>query len=126
MSTNVESLTPAVLDTDHRPWDCWPGEGGAAFHAFVHFRSLLSYERSLDRAYTDHLVRCKGKSLNSPRLLSRSPNWQRWRFRYSWPERAAAHDAAVAEVERQQQLVEIAAIQRRHTALALALQNVAV
>jgi hypothetical protein len=51
---------------------------------------------------------------------------RRMRFTYSWWERAVARDAVVAEAERQHQLVEIAAMQARLTALALALQNVAV
>jgi hypothetical protein len=110
-----------------KPWAKQPGESDRAFHAFTHFLSLLPHERSMDRAYTNHMKLCK-KHDGSPnaRLMQCSPNWQDWRFKYSWVERAAFHDADIFERERLRRVHEIEEMNKRHTQISVALQNLVV
>ena len=109
-----------------KPWQQMSNEGNQAFHAFTHYLSLLPHERSMDRAYTYHQRACKQNAAKGKKLLSCSSNWQDWRFRYSWVERAAAHDAEVAERERLRRLHEIDEMNKRHTNISVALQDLVV
>lgn len=108
-----------------KPWAKQPGEGDRAFHAFTHFLSLLPHERSMDLAYTNHQKLCK-HSTNPKHLLRCDPGWQDWRFRFSWLERAAQHDADMTERERLRRVHEIEEMNKRHTQISVALQNLVV
>ncbi len=113
------------MSTDERkPWQKQSGESSKAYHAFVHYRDLLAHERSMNRAYTDHQALCKSK--NPQKSLGASPEWVAWKFKHSWRERADAHDADVAERNRKMRLVEIDKMNARHTAVAVALQNIVI
>ena len=81
---------------------------------------LPSWERSLERAYRAHQVDCHHKDYGpSPKRLWCSPIWQSWRFKYSWPERAAAFDAEIAEQQRRDHRLAIAEMNRRQVKLAV-------
>jgi hypothetical protein len=112
-----------------KPWQQQSEESNKAFHAFTHFLSLLPHERSMDRAYTRHQRDCKqnpNTTGNQQKLLSCSSDWQDWRFRFSWLERAAQHDADVAERNRLLRVHDIEEMNKRHTSIAVALQNIVV
>lgn len=106
---------------DLRPWQQQADESTRAYHAFLHFVQLLPHERSLRVAYTNHQRLCR--SANPPHTLSISPEWAAWRFRHSWPERVQAHDQDLADRDRAQRAYAVEEMNRRHTQLALALQN---
>ena len=110
-------------ETGLKPWQRQPGEPRKAFHGFVHYRNMVAYERSLDRAYTGHLRDCRKSGVSPTTILSASPNWKIWKFKYNWEARADAHDAELAEKDRQRRVREIEAMNDRHAALALGLQN---
>lgn len=110
---------------DLKPWQKLPAESNSAFHGFTHFLNLLPWERSMDRAYTQHQKICK-HSTNPRQLLSCDPGWNDWRFKFSWLERAAAHDAEIAERDRLRRVHEIEQMNQRHTNIAVALQNLVV
>ena len=59
-------------------------------------------------------------------MLGCDPGWTGWRFKFSWPERAASHDAMLYERERLQRVHDIDLMNHRHTQISLALQNLLV
>ena len=78
------------------------GETDKAFHAFVHFRDLPPYERSLANAYREHHAECEPeRSENIP------SHWHNWRRDWNWISRVEAHDAAVAMERRERRLAEL-------------------
>jgi hypothetical protein len=105
-----------------KPWLPISGETGKAYHSFVHFLTLPPWERSLARAYTSHLINCK-KAPNDGKLAHAPACWTEWRFKYSWLERVAAHDAEAADHERQMKLVALEAMNQRHIESACDLQD---
>jgi hypothetical protein len=124
-----------ATEHDRKPWDRQPEESSRAFHAFTHFRDLPSWERSLDRAYNVHREHCKFNG-NGHRWATDETHpaiayvptracadWRIWRAKYNWDARTDVHDAELAEQDRQARLREITAMNARHTALAVALQN---
>ena len=122
----VTALVPTTLDTDRKPWQRLEGEPNRAFHSFTHFRDLAPWERSIHRAYTNHQLICKKKSIDPPRILTCSPDWRGYSFKWSWRERAGLHDSDVAERERERRLRDVEAMNVRHQGLAIALQNLAI
>ena len=109
---------------DLKPWQQQAGESSKAFHAFTHFLSLLPHERSMSAAYTAHLIHCKGQ--NHTKKVHCIPDWNEWRFRFSWPERAHAHDAEMFEHERSLRVHEIKEMNKRHVKMAIDLQSAVV
>jgi hypothetical protein len=110
---------------DLKPWQRMPEESAKAYHAFTHFLTLLPHERSMGLAYTTHQKQCR-QSTNPAKALHASPEWQAWRFRFSWKERVASHDAEMAEADRLRRVHEISEMNGRHTAISVALQNLVV
>lgn len=123
------------MNTDEiKPWHRQPGESRKAFHAFIHYRDLAANERSLNTAYSAHLINCQGghgkhpNAINTPELLpgqkrEATVNWKAWKVRFTWDARADAHDAIRDEAERLKKLAEIQAMNDRHAAISTAFQN---
>jgi hypothetical protein len=105
-----------------KPWQRTNGEPTKAFHAFTHFLALLPFERSMARAYTNHLIHCKGQ--DHTKLVHCIPGWNDWRFRFSWLERAAAHDADLFDRDRLRRIYEIDQMNARQTKAAMQMQEV--
>ena len=130
MSTDLVPAPVIPLNPELQPWQrqTHMGENARHFHCFTHYLyHTPNWERSVARAYTAHQRECRGQTLLDPRkVLRASPEWLALRFKYTWPERAALFDADVAERERQQRLADIAAMNQRHTALSIGLQNLVV
>jgi hypothetical protein len=105
-----------------KPWHRQPSESRKAYHAFVHYRDQLSWERTIDKAYTGHRSTCQ-KAVNPLLTLRASPEWRAWALRFNWTARADAHDAELQEIDRQRRAREIDQMNERHAVLAVALQN---
>ena len=92
---------------DHapHPWDRREDETDKAWGAFCLYRDLSPHERSLyavsEALYGDDEDEETGQepAKNRPRM---APSWVReWSSRFSWVERARAHDDHIAEQTRQ-------------------------
>jgi hypothetical protein len=101
------------------PWGRQPGESSQAFHAFSHYRDLVS-ERSQDKAYREHLRQCRGLQKGVKGVSGR---WQRWNHDYGWVSRVAAYDADLDRQQRQRREKELLEARDRHANLARLVQN---
>lgn len=76
------------------PWEQQEGETSRAHSAFLQYMNLPAATRSIDAAWrrsTNRQQTVDGK--RAP------PAWGKWSVKYSWPARAAAHDAYLAKRE---------------------------
>src|SRR5262245_29342 len=118
---------PQVLmaSDDLKPWHRWPDEPRKAYHCFLDYMRIVSFERSMDRAYAVHRTMCQSSKnpQAAPTYHGVPPNWKVWKLRFNWEGRADAHDAVLAEADRQKRVREIEAMNARQASLALAMQN---
>ena len=66
-------------------WDRLENEPERAYRAFETYRNLPSTERTLIKAYRQHV--------GNPEASKPSDTWSRWSREFAWRERAGAHDA---------------------------------
>src|SRR5215211_4706562 len=74
-------------------WERLENEPERAYRAFECFLSLPSGERTLLRAYRQHV--------GNPDAVKPSDTWSGWSSRFAWRERAAAYDDHIASVRRE-------------------------
>jgi hypothetical protein len=81
------------MDTETRElWDRLENESERGFRAFEVFLSLPSGERTLLKAYRQHV--------GNPDAVKPSDTWSRWSSDFAWRERAAAYDDHLASLRR--------------------------
>jgi hypothetical protein len=68
-------------------WDRLENESEGAYRAFESYRTLPSSERTLIKAYRQHV--------GNPGAAKPSDTWSRWSREFAWRERAAAYDAYI-------------------------------
>lgn len=100
-----------------KPWHRQPCDTKTSFHAFMHYRDLPSWTRSIDAAYREHREQClnadKGERQNNGRKASeggssRAPRgWQNWSSANDWVERVAQYDEFRAEERRRRREQEL-------------------
>jgi hypothetical protein len=73
-------------------WDRLENEPERAYRAFESFLSLPSGERTLLKAYRQHV--------GNPDPAKPSDTWSKWSSQFAWRERAAAYDDHIASVRR--------------------------
>src|SRR5215208_625539 len=73
-------------------WDRLENESERAYRAFECFLSLPSGERTLLRAYRQHV--------DNPDAAKPSDTWSGWANTFAWRERAAAYDDHLARLRR--------------------------
>ena len=105
-----------IDDLTRQPWERQLTETARNFHNFQHYLHLEIYRRSMRQAFTDHQVQCLKKE--AAKNLHAPPDWQALRFKFTWPERAEAHDRHLAERQRLQRIAALDAMNERHTLLA--------
>lgn len=98
------------MDAVRAPWERQKGETRVAFEAFIVYRD--SMERTLAKTGA-----ALGKSTN---LM------KRWSYRWNWVDRCMAWDIEVDRIRRESMLKEIEAMNQRHIAEAMALQQKAI
>src|SRR5215208_279534 len=84
----ISSETGTIQDMDIQKrelWDRLENEPERAFQAFESFLSLPGRERTLIKAYRQHV--------GNPEAANPSDTWSRWSSGFAWRERAAAFDA---------------------------------
>jgi choline dehydrogenase-like flavoprotein len=82
------------MDTEKRElWDRLENEPERAYRAFECFLGLPSGERTLLRAYRQHV--------GNPDAAKPSDTWSGWSSSFAWRERAAAYDDHLASVRRE-------------------------
>jgi hypothetical protein len=82
------------MDTEKRElWDRLTTESERAYRAFECFLNLPSGERTLLRAYRQHV--------GNPDAVKPSDTWSGWSSRFAWRERAAAYDDHIASLRRE-------------------------
>jgi hypothetical protein len=74
-------------------WERLENEPERAYRAFECFLSLPSGERTLLRAYRQHV--------GNPDAVKPSDTWSGWSSRFAWRERAAAYDDHIASMRRE-------------------------
>jgi len=74
-------------------WERLENEPERAYRAFECFLSLPSGERTLLRAYRQHV--------GNPDAVKPSDTWSGWSSRFAWRERAAAYDDHIASLRRE-------------------------
>jgi hypothetical protein len=68
-------------------WDRLENEPERAHRAFESYRTLPSSERTLIKAYRQHV--------GNPHAANPSDTWSRWSSEFAWRERAAAYDTHI-------------------------------
>ena len=99
------------------PWHRQPSDTSASFHAFMHYRDLPPWNRSIDAAYLEHQEKClksvqnggqKRVERGAKNQTSRAPSrWQTWSSENRWVARAEAYDNHQAEIRRQRRQREL-------------------
>src|SRR5215208_4819166 len=74
-------------------WDRLDNEPERAYRAFECFLALHSGERTLLRAYRQHVA--------NPDAVKPSDTWSRWSNQFAWRERAAAYDDHLTSLRRE-------------------------
>src|SRR5215208_5465444 len=104
-----ETGTITVMDIQKKElWERLENEPERAYRAFECFLSLPSGERTLLRAYKQHV--------GNPDAVKPSDTWSGWSNTFAWRERAAAYDDHLARLRREayeQAISEEAARQAR-------------
>src|SRR5215208_4115416 len=104
-----ETGTITVMDIQKKElWERLENEPERAYRAFEVFLSLPSGERTLLRAYRQHV--------GNPDAVKPSDTWSGWSNTFAWRERAAAYDDHLARLRRdthEQAISEEAARQAR-------------
>ena len=103
-----------------QPWDQAAGETSRNFHHFLHFLRLEPWRRSMRVAFTDHQVECLKKPPG--KNLTCAQDWWDLRCRFSWRERAEAHDRDVAARSRLAALHAAEQMNARHVEISVAMQ----
>lgn len=67
------------------------GESSKAYHAFCHYRDLPAYDRSVRKAWLEHLAECPDVK-QVARREGFPKGWERWCAKFSWVERARISD----------------------------------
>lgn len=121
------------MTDERRPWERQEGEPTRAYHAFVHYRDVAAFRRSLSRASTVHQVLCLKKTIDGcsdPKtipewtgLKEANKRWKDWKREWNWDGRAEAHDREVAEQQRLKQIAEIERMNERHANIASVIQS---
>ena len=75
-----------------------PAESTTAYHAFVHYRDLAPYNRSIDAAFFEHAKDCEPHRPVGKRAARR---WYSWSSQYEWTARAGVHDAELSSRRRE-------------------------
>jgi hypothetical protein len=107
---------------------CLPGEPVTAYRAYRIYRNL-GPRRTLAKAWRSHRrIRPRKKQRGRPRVKSSaerpiSGQWTAWSSTWSWPERAAAHDAQCDVQQRQAGLNEVQQLEDRRLTLELSAQD---
>src|SRR5215213_7071374 len=92
----ISSETGTIQDMDIQKKELWErleNEPERAYRAFECFLSLPSGERTLLRAYRQHV--------GNPDAVKPSDTWSGWSSRFAWRERAAAYDDHLARLRRE-------------------------
>jgi hypothetical protein len=76
---------PIMDNTRKELWDQLDGETERAFGAFQAYMSLPSRDRTVLRAYRQHV--------GNPGAVNVSDTWSRWSRQFAWSQRARARDA---------------------------------
>ena len=90
------------------PWRRQPGDTRASFHAFMHYRDLPAWSRSIDAAYHEHRREClqiddkqDDSKTEAEDTRRRAPmQWMLWSGKHNWVERSARYDEYRAEERR--------------------------
>lgn len=99
-------------------WDRQKSESHQAFHGFAHYRDM-GPERSRDKAFREHLVRCLGRK----ETIRQAPGrWTRWSVQWQWSARANAYDDDLDRRQRQEREKEILEARSKHANLARLVQ----
>jgi hypothetical protein len=115
--------------SDLAPWEQRHdlAESSVAYHAFCHYRDLDTRDRTLNRAYNNHMTQCRTGAgevtEGEPTWLRASGCWQDWKRDYRWDERVALKTAYEDRRERERQLQAIKDMNVRHAALGVKIQN---
>src|SRR5215211_139512 len=89
-----ETGTITVMDIQKKElWERLENEPERAYRAFECFLSLPSGERTLLRAYRQHV--------GNPDAVKPSDTWSGWSSQFAWRERAAAYDDHLASLRRE-------------------------
>jgi hypothetical protein len=92
----ISSETGTIQDMDIQKKELWErleNEPERAYRAFECFLSLPSGERTLLRAYRQHV--------GNPDAVKPSDTWSGWSNTFAWRERAAAYDDHLARLRRE-------------------------
>jgi hypothetical protein len=93
----ISSETGTIQDMNRENakqlWDRLENEPERAYRAFECFLSLPSGERTLLRAYRQHV--------GNPDAVKPSDTWSGWSNTFAWRERAAAYDDHLARLRRE-------------------------
>ena len=101
---NVSELVKQDDGEELAPWEKMPGERSEAFHAFTHYRDLPSWNRSVRKAYQQHMHDCRGVDSTG----KASPGtWNTWVRKFNWVERATKHDMDADKRQRNRNIFEL-------------------
>lgn len=111
-------MESATSESDERPpWHRQPEDTRSSFHAFMHYRDLPPWSRSIDAAYREHQEKCKGAEQKGRQKggkksaedePSRAPRrWQTWSSENNWVARVREYDTYRAEVRSQRRAAEL-------------------
>src|SRR5215216_4219648 len=86
---SLRSGTLSSMDIEKKKelWDRLDNEPERAYRAFESYRTLPSSERTLIKAYRQHV--------GNPDASKPSDTWSRWSREFAWRERASAYDAHI-------------------------------
>ena len=104
---------PKDEPVEAKPWEKQPKETSKAFHAFVHYRDLPPYSRSIAAANNDHILNCEhlcegDECTDHPTFTKRAPrHWKGWSTDKNWVARVAAHDSELAMIRREKRAVDL-------------------
>lgn len=107
----------ATLTSDLVAWERLPGEPSRAYHAFAHYRDLLTM-RSVDKAWRQHKVACEGTDRPQIDYKRASKQWAAWAARWDWLGRAEMYDADLDRQQREKTAKTQQEARERHGRLA--------
>src|SRR5215217_202311 len=92
---SLRSGTRSSMDIEKKKelWDRLDNEPERAYRAFESYRTLPSSERTLIKAYRQHV--------GNPDAVKPSDTWSGWSSNFAWRERAVAYDDHLARLRRE-------------------------
>ena len=97
MNTDMTLAKPRkTLARNRKPWHRTPNETSKGYHAFCHYMARSLINRSVFRAFKDHLVDCGASYRKEISEVTHAPiSWLKWCRHNNWVERAELHDEHV-------------------------------